>query len=78
MPNIELQKRKFDLFLCFDCKHISAYSENTGEGLKCPVCNSPIVINLGTYAFDGFVKQHTSSTDNPLKKVEQDYANRCN
>lgn len=52
MKVIKLEKRKYDLFLCDDCKSITAFSKNTGDGHKCPVCNSPIFMRIGTYKFD--------------------------
>ena len=55
---IKLRKRKFDLFLCFDCKQVTAYSEGTGDGLRCPACSSPLNVYLGTYEYSHREDKH--------------------
>lgn len=54
MPKIKMKKQKYDLFLCHNCKNITAYRKGTGDGHKCPICNSPIFVCIGTYKFDKF------------------------
>jgi len=46
---IKLIKKTYDLFLCHDCKNITAYGKDIGDGHKCPICNSPMFIPIGNY-----------------------------
>ena len=49
---IKLRRAKFDLMLCVNCRHISAYKASAiVDGHNCPVCHSP-VIPLGRYRSD--------------------------
>jgi DNA-directed RNA polymerase subunit RPC12/RpoP len=54
MPDINLQRRKYDLFLCAECNNIAAYREGKGDGHACQKCGSQLHICIGTYKFDKF------------------------
>ena len=52
MGNVRLDKRKYELWKCLDCKNITAYTPHLGDGRMCPVCGGNIFISIGIYKRD--------------------------